>query len=283
MENKNNKNYQLNLLSEIRNFYKNNYGLSDISIVESVFNDVVDLFAGNKKGFLKCDTKYHDLLHTFQVVPPFLSIVNGWNKSGKFPKITKEYFEKGIIAVLLHDTGYIKTENDMDGTGAKYTFVHIQRSADFAKKYLLEKGFDEKYIKCVTNIIMCTGVKLDIDKIIFNSKEEKITGYALGTADLLGQMSAHDYIQKLHDLFNEFNEAYNFEDKNKLKKSGIAVFDTAEELIRNTPFFYENVVKERFKYMGSVYLYISENSENFIEKIEKNINSIIKLYLARQT
>ncbi len=266
-----------NLLNEIRNFCKKNYDAKDINLIEYIFNDVIDLFAGKKKGFQKCDTKYHDLSHTFQVIPPFLSIIDGWNNLGRSPKITFEYFQKGIIAVLLHDTGYIKTDNDREGTGAKYTFVHIQRSADFAKIYLPEKGFDEKYINSVNNIIMCTGVKLDIDKISFNSEEERITGYMLGTADLLGQMSASDYINKLHQLFDEFNEAYNFEGKDKLKKAGVVIFKTAEELIKNTPFFYDNVVKQRFKYMGSVHLCLSTNN-NFIEKIENNIDLIRRLY-----
>ncbi len=268
------------LLDEIRSFCKTNYNAPEINLIENVFNDIVELFAGKRKGFLKCDTKYHNLSHTFQVIPPFMSIINGWNDSRRSPEITLEYFQKGIIAVLLHDTGYIKTEDDIKGTGAKYTFVHIHRSTDFAKIYLSEKGLNSKYIDSVNNIIMCTGVKPDIDKISFNSEEERITGYALGTADLLGQMSTSNYIDRLYDLFDEFNEAYNFEGKDKLKKAGVVIFETAEDLIKNTPFFYENVVKERFKYMGSVYLYLSKKNDNFIEKIENNIGLIKRRYFS---
>lgn len=275
--------YKKDLLNEIRSFCKTNYNVSDIGIIETVFNDVIELFEGRRKGYLRCDTKYHDLLHTFQVIPPFISILNGWNMNKKKPEITLKHFQKGIIAVLLHDTGYIKTENDIEGTGAKYTFIHIQRSIDFAKRYLSEKGFDERYTKSVANVIMCTGVILDIEKIFFNSEEEKIIGYTLGTADLLGQMSSVDYIDKLHFLFEEFNEAYNFEGKDKLMKAGIRIFETADELIKNTPYFYENIVKERFRFMGSLYLYLSENNNsqnNYIKKIERNIDSIKKYYAA---
>ena len=268
------------LLNKIREIYKEHYKNDDIETVKGVLHDLMDLFSGNMKGYSKCDTGYHDIKHTLQVVPPFIGILDGWNKSNKPPKIPKELFDRGIIAVLLHDTGYIKADNDLEGTGAKYTFVHTQRSADFATAYLSKKGFDKDTIDSIKNIIMYTGVAVDYDKLPFNSEEEKLVGYALGTADLLGQMSADDYPAKLPTLYREFEESYHFEGIDKLRKQGMTVFDSADDMIKNTPSFYEGAVKERFKNMGSLFKYLTYHFDDernyFIEAIEENIKKIMR-------
>ena len=272
------------ILEHVRTIHAENYGDADLHIIETVFNDVIDLFSGKITGFQKCDTRYHDLLHTLQVIPPFIGIIDGWNKSKNTPRISKEYFDIGIIAVLLHDTGYIKISGDTGGTGGKYTFVHIQRSAEFAGHYLSGIGFDKNKIHRIQNIIMCTGVKIDFNNLPFQSEEERIIGYTLGTADLLGQMSAADYPEKLPALFSEFDEAYHYEGKEKLREMGMVIFESAEDLIKHTPSFYEVTVRERFEHMGSVYSYIPRHfndSRNFyIEAIEANIEKIKKTYLA---
>ena len=267
-----------NVLNLIRGVYRENYQDDNTELIEKVLSDVRDLFDGKRKGFLRCDTKYHDIFHTLQVIHPFVGIIDGWNKSGNSPRIPKEMFNLGLIAVLLHDTGYIKTEGDIEGTGGKYTFVHIQRSAEFADYYLSPMGFARNEIASVKNIIMCTGVLTDHGKIPFRSQEERLTGYALGTADLLGQMSADDYTEKLPALYHEFEEAYNYEGRERIRKKGIVIFNSMNDLIRNTPQFYEVTVMGRFKKMGSVYQYLAQHFKDsrnyFIDEIEDNIKKI---------
>jgi len=273
-----------NVLSEIKAVYQKNYNDSRIEIIERVFKDVIALFLGKKSGFQKCDAKYHDLVHTLQVILPLVYIIDGWNKSGKTPKISRKFFDVGIISVLLHDTGYIKSDGDTEGTGAKYTFVHVKRSAHFAVEYLSQIGFEKDLIPCVRNIIMCTGVSIDYNSIHFSSEEERITGYALGTADLLGQMSADDYLEKLPVLFSEFEEAYRNEGLEKLKEKGTHIFKNSDELIQYTPYFYEAVVMKRFHEMGSLQRYLAYhfgNSKNpYTEAIERNIQKIKHLSLS---
>lgn len=266
------------LLKKIKTIYKENYQDDSVEILEKIFLDISNLYNGKRKGFLKCDTKYHDFSHTLHVIPPFIGIIDGWNKSGNRPRISKKFFDLGIIAVLLHDTGYIKSEGDVEGTGAKYTFVHIYRSTVFAEYFLSLSGFSKKDITSVQNIIMCSGVSLDFKKIHFSSEEECLTGYALGTADLLGQLSASDYPEKLPELYKEFEEAYNYEGFEKLRKQGVMIYSSAEDLIRKTPYFYEVIVLERLKTFGSMHQYLTyhfKDSRNyFIEAIENNINKI---------
>lgn len=270
--------HPINILSMIRSNYLKYYHESNIEVIEVVLNDIIDLFSGRRKGFLRCDTKYHDLSHTLQVIPPFIGIIDGWNKSGNLVNISRESFCLGIISVLLHDTGYLKTIDDVEGTGAKYTFIHTQRSADFAGHYLREMGFKKQKISSVQNIIMCTGVKVNYKTLPFSSEEERIIGYTLGTADLLGQMSAVDYPDKLTLLYKEFEEAYRYEGKERLIKRGITIFESADDLIRKTPSFFENVVMERFKEMGSLYKYLTyhfnDARNHYLEAIQENIERI---------
>ncbi|MEW6571342.1 MAG: hypothetical protein AB1390_09245 [Nitrospirota bacterium] len=269
-----------NVLNLIRKVCKENYGDDNIHAVEKVLSDVRDLFGGKRRGFLRCDTRYHDIFHTLLIIHPFTGIIDGWNKSGKDPKIPKEMFTLGLIAVFLHDTGYIKKEGDIEGTGGKYTFIHIKRSAEFADHYLSSMGFSQEDIVSVKNMIMCTGVKVNFEKILFNSREERLAGYALGTADLIGQMSAEDYIEKLPALYHEYEEAYSYEGKERLRERGVVLFSSADDLIRRTPHFYEVTVKERFEKMGSMHQYLThhfkDSRNHFIDAIENNIR-IIKL------
>lgn len=266
------------IVNKIKAVYRDNFGSDDTGAVEGVLNDMIDLFDGRRNGFLKCDVKYHDFHHSLQTIPPFVDIIDGWNRSGNIPRIPKPYFDLGIIAVLLHDTGYIKTDDDVEGTGAKYTFTHIERSVDFAGQYLRQKGFDPHKVLSVQNAINCTGVSVTFEKLHFPSEEERIIGCALGTADLLGQMSAADYPEKLYALFNEFAEAYQYEGIDKLRQLNIKTFEDADDLLENTKSFYEEAVLERWKSMDSLYAYAAypyRGSRNpYIEAIEKNIQKI---------
>jgi hypothetical protein len=271
------------IIAGIKKIYQDNYGDDNTADVEMVLKDMTDLFKGKRSGFQKCDVKYHNIFHALHTVPPFVEIIDGWNKSGNSPKISKEFIDLGIIAVLLHDTGYIKAENDNIGTGAKYTFTHIQRSIDFSDHYLRQAGFDEHHILSVKNAIRCTGVRFSPESIHFGSEEERIIGYTLGTADLLGQMSSPDYPRKLLFLFKEFEEAYHFESKEKLLGMGIELFNSADELIKNTQYFFEEVAMNRFLTMGSMYKYLTYHfgiSNNpYVDAIRENIKKIQVLFI----
>jgi hypothetical protein len=271
-----------NIIARIKTAYRDNYGNDNTGIVEMVLKDITHLFKGRKKGFQKCDVNYHNIFHTLQTIPPFLEIADGWNKSGNSPRISKEYLDLGIIAVLLHDTGYMKTEEDNAGTGAKYTFIHIQRSIDFADQYLRNTGFSKHDILSVKNAIRCTGVSFHPENIKFKSEEERLIGYTLGTADLLGQMSSPGYPRKLFFLFKEFEEAYHFEGRKKLKGMGVKLFNNADELVEDAEYFYKEVAMDRFLKMGSMYKYVNNHfgtvNNPYIEAIEENIRKIQNLF-----
>jgi hypothetical protein len=192
-------------------------------------------------------------------------------------------FELGLLAILLHDTGYLKHRGDDQGTGAKYTLIHVSRSADFAKELLTEKGFAPAEIQAVQNMIRCTGVNVDLSQIPFQSDLEKIVGFALGTADLLGQMAARDYVDKLPILFSEFEESAQY---NAGKGSATGTFKTARDLMEKTPMFWEKYVLPKLNTdLGAVYKFLNSpyphGPNAYVARIETNL-SILRERLAKQ-
>jgi FPC/CPF motif-containing protein YcgG len=76
--------------------------------------------------------------------------------------------------------------------------------------------------------------------IPFQGELEKVAGWALGTADLLGQMAAEDYVDKLPILYAEFAEAARHTND---RTSFVGMFSSAEDLMQKTPAFWEKFVR----------------------------------------
>ncbi len=229
--------------------------------IEKVIQDVDNLFNGHFPGYLACDTHYHSFEHTLLLFPPFCQLAVALSR--KYPEtITPRDIELGLIAVFLHDTGYIRNDEDHSGTGAKYTFRHIDRSINFAYSYLPSLGYQEQDLVRVEQMISCTGVKPQVEQINFSSEGCRLLGYALGTADLLGQMSDHRYPEKLPLLFLEFQEAYSYEGPESLAEMEIQRFTSEKELIQNTPNFFKNLIHKRLEDMGGVYHLLEDPRKN---------------------
>jgi hypothetical protein len=122
-------------------------------------------------------------------------------------------------------------------------------------------------------MIRCTGVNMDLRSIPFQTRLETIIGYALGTADLLGQMAAKDYPDKLPILYSEFVEAAEFSEGRMPPGGGFA---SAEALMRDTPVFwekYDRVKIERdfcglYKFLADPY---PDGPNDYILRVEANI------------
>lgn len=271
----------MDALKEVKEIFRDIFEKHSLHMIEKVFGDVTNLFAGRMKGFHRCDTRYHDIQHTIKTVIVMIQIMDGWNKSGSLPIVSQRVFELGIIAALLHDVGYIKRLGDRKGTGAKYTFRHVKRSIEFARHYLSSLRYSRETIFSVQNMIWCTCNQTKLSNLKFLSKEEEIAAFSLGTADILAQMSVYEYLEKLGILFDEFREAYEYEGIDRLRQRGHTVFGTLDELIKNTPHFYETWIKNRFKDMDSVYRFItahhSEGRNYYMESLEKNLEKISTL------
>jgi hypothetical protein len=263
---------------EVQAAYLAMFPRGDRLFVPKVFGWVIDCFTGNYDGYLPIDARYHDFEHTLQVTLCLTRLLRQRHAAKATPEMTQRMFELTIIAILMHDTGYLKLRDDTQGTGAKYTLIHVARSADFARRLLREKNFSEAEIDAVRNMIRCTGVNADLSAIPFQAEWEKVLGFALASADLLGQMAADDYVDKLPILFEEFAESARHQTGDP-KATGM--FKSAEDLIRKTPLFWEKYVVSKITndFLG-VYRYLSqpypEGPNWYVQRIEQNIARVHK-------
>lgn len=247
------------------------------TFIPQIFGWAVDCFTGKYADYQPIDAQYHDFEHTLQGALCMSRILRGYHEAKAEPRMTQRMFELGIMAILLHDTGYLKKRDDMVGTGAKYTVVHVRRSADFAAELLTKKGgFTSSEILAIQNMILCTGINAALDRIPFQSELEKITGFALGTADLLGQMAADDYVEKLPVLYSEFAEATNYDAK---KGTSVSMFSSCADLMKKTPAFWDKFVRAKLERdFLNVHRFLSDpypdGPNQYVDRVEANIDRL---------
>jgi hypothetical protein len=129
-------------------------------------------------------------------------------------------------------------------------------------------------------MILCTGLDAALGIIPFGSELEKQMGWMLGTADLLGQMAAEDYVDKLPILYEEFAEAAQY---SRSKTHFIALYSSAEDLMRKTLAFWEKVVQTKLtRDFGGIFRYLNDpcpdGPNSYLERIEANMDRLRDLF-----
>ena len=261
---------------EVQKMYEDMFPAGDRDFVGRVFEWIEQCFTGRYAGYQAIDARYHDLEHTLQGTLCFARLLHGRHRAKAQPVLSQKMFELGLIAILFHDTGYLKQKGDNDGSGAKYTAVHVSRSAAFAQDFLSRKGFSETDIAAVQNMIRCTGIDANLPSIPFQSDTERLVGYALGTGDLLGQMAAPDYVEKLPVLYQEFAEATQYDPGHA---ESLREFTSAQDLMRKTPLFWQRYVLPRLnRDFGNLQAFLSDpypGGQNlYLRQIEENLGRI---------
>ena len=180
-------------------------------LIDRLFHDVSGAFHGRNRDFQAIDMRYHNFQHTLEATYCLIEIVAGRHRAGATPVLNRRDAELALMAVLLHDSGYLKHQGDLVGTGAKYTFVHEHRSCDFARRYLPFVGASPDEIEDICTAIKCTGPRNHIATQNFRRPETRLISAMLVTSDYLAQMGASDYPDKLVFLYREFEEGYEYE------------------------------------------------------------------------
>jgi len=261
---------------EVQAVYVAMFPQAGCSFVPTALGWLKDCFGGKYKDYQASDARYHDLEHTLQGTLCMARLLHGRHQAGAKPGVNQRLFELGLLAILLHDTGYLKKKDDAGGTGAKYTLTHVTRSVQFAEQFLEEKGIPVAEIRMVQNMIRCTGVNANLSLIPFQSEMEKTVGFALGTADLLGQMAADDYVEKLPVLYSEFEESARFYEG---KMASTQNFSGANDLVRKTPDFWTKYVLPKIKNeFWGLYRFLNRPYPNgpnyYIQRVEANIEKV---------
>lgn len=247
--------------------------------LSATFAETERLFAGHYPGYQRSDTAYHDLNHTCCATLVTAQILNGHLLSTQPPALTARDFDLAMAAALLHDAGYIKQVGDTGGTGAKYTLTHVERSAQFAAKFLAPLGVSPAEIRTVQQAIRCTAVTADPCRVQFRTDVDRFLACALGTGDILGQMAAPDYPERLPDLYREYAEAAAHE---KLQGFGIGSYRNATELLSRTRSFYNEFVQRMLEVQWegvhrALQHHFGNGRNAYFEAIERNLDRIDQL------
>jgi len=223
--------------------------------VTSAFNMAVSLYRGTYPGYQACNTEYHDLRHITDTFLAMARLIHGAVLDGE--TFTNRHIVLGLTTVLLHNAGYIQDEYDMEGTGSKYTAIHVQRSMDFLKRHGSELGLSYEEIAEGHSIILCTDLAVDISTIAFTSAKVELLGKMLGSADLLAQMADRTYLEKLLFLYYEFKEA------------GFGDYESELDLLRKTIAFYDFIAQRLKTALGATDRFMNSH---FASRWEIHVN-----------
>lgn len=218
------------VLAEVRRLFRAWYPASSFRPVAKAFALTRRLYLGRFPGYGPCRVEYHDLYHTLQVFSATARLLDGLRLSGR--SLPDGAAANLLVAALLHDTGYIQDASDHEGTGAKFTKTHVDRSAVFVREEAEAFGLAPERSAAIGRIILGTDLARPWAGIPFADPEEAFVASVLAAADLLGQMSDRAYLERLLFLYYEFREA------------GIEGYATAFDVLKKTAGFF-TIVKAR--------------------------------------
>lgn len=243
----------------------------DFTWISAVFRDMVNLYSGTYPGYRHCTTPYHDLKHMTGGLLTLASLLHGAHASGV--SLRERHVTLAMIAMLLHETGYIQREEDTSGTGAKYTLVRLNRTIDFVDQYFSANGYDGTDCDLCCTFIRATDMDQDLEAISFNSEEEKTMAMMIATADIIGQISDRTYLEKLLFLFHELSEVHVMGVKTEL------------DLLESTLDSYKQARKRMENNLGNVKCYLEQHFLNrweidydmYADAIDSNISYLSHL------
>lgn len=243
----------------------------DCAPVNTAFNFTVRLFNGDCPGYQACNTDYHDLYHTTDTFLAMARLIHGGALHHE--EFTDRQVILGLIAALLHDSGYIQAENDTAGTGAKYTTTHVRRSMDFLADSGAELGLTEDEIATGRAMILCTDLAVAIDDVEFPNPKTALLGKMLGAADILAQTADRLYLEKLLFLFYEFKESMigDYIDEVDLLRKTIGFYDIIDKRLKpisgTVDLFLTAHLAERWQIQENLYFKAVQNNKKFLVQI----------------
>jgi hypothetical protein len=213
--------------------------------VRKAFNTIVGLYEGKHQGFKACNTEYHDLRHTIETFLAMARLLHGAQLNGE--GFTQPHVALGLIAALFHDAGYIQEDHDGEGTGAKYTVHHEQRSAHLLERFGPEFGLSAEEIAAGRIMILGTDISMDHSKLTFPSTQIQLLCQMLMASDLMAQMADRSYLEKLLFLYHEFKEA------------DVGGYESELDLLKKTVAFYEFVAERLGTILDKVDRFLSSH------------------------
>jgi len=218
------------VLEEVHILFSDMFRNGDFTQISQVFEDVIQLFNGNFPGFKSSTTPYHNLKHTTDVFLAMARLIHGAHCQKA--ALNEVDVRLGLIAALMHDTGYIQKHSENYGSGAKLASLHVGRGIELMTRNLTLYGYSRDQILQCEQAILCTDLEKPLNTIPFHSPSTNLLGTMLASADLLAQTADRTYLEKLPLLYREFTE------------SGAGNYECEIDLIKDAPHF-NNRMNER--------------------------------------
>jgi len=195
----------------------------DLSRLDAAFGLLDRGFKGDLPGYNDLKTPYHNRTHTNEVVLCSARMLHGLQLAGK--GLDSEHIDAALIGALMHDVGYLMSDEEAAGSGAQFTSTHVMRGVEFTRKHLVE--LPATLLETTVKVILLTDHRQHPDWVKFDDPQQQRAAYATATADLIGQMANRAYLERLLLLYLEFEEA---------NMGGFANF---HELLEKTTLFYK--------------------------------------------
>jgi hypothetical protein len=236
----------------------------DLSRVTRTFSLLDRAFDGELSGYQKLKTLYHNRSHANEVVLCAARMLHGLDLAGE--GLDADHIDAALIGALMHDVGYLMTDEEASGTGAQFTDTHVLRGVEFARTHLGDLPPD--VLEATTKVILLTDHRKPSNWVKFDSLQQQRAAYATATADLIGQMANREYLERLLLLYFEFEEA------------GMGGFADIHALLEGTTAFYR-ITKGRLdhelnglsSHLGRHFSKEQDADRNFYtESIDRNLD-----------
>lgn len=262
------------LIERLQTGYRNSFGNQN-----PTYADLLACIAKIAlENIAKTDALYHNIDHTILVTLVGQEILRG--KQIKEGNVSPEDWLHCIIAWLCHDIGYVKgvCRCDKPGerlyqTGINKDMISVPNSATDASltAYHIDRGklFVEQYLSDC-QLIDINIIQRNIEHTRFpvppGETHKDTTSYPglVRAADLIGQLSDPEYLQKLPALF------YEFEETGTNKNLG---YKNPGDLRAGFPKFYKNVVHQYIE-EGLRYLELTPEGKKIVHNLTENIRTV---------
>ncbi len=175
----------------------------DLERIGQTFLLLRNAFNGKLAGYNSLKTPYHNTTHTNEVVLCSARMLHGLHLAGR--GLDAEHIDAALMGALLHDIGYLMTDQEASGTGAQFTSTHVNRGVEFAKRYLVD--LSPSLLNSTVKVIQVTDHRQHPDWVRFDNPQQQLAAFATATSDLVGQMANREYLERLLYLYFEFQEA----------------------------------------------------------------------------
>lgn len=240
---------------EINRLFRLLYPGADHALMDRAFADFAALYRGEYAGYQASDTRFHDVQNVMEVTLAMARLMDGYERSRRdSPPLGVRLFQLGILLALFHDIGYLRKTSDFTAlNGAFYTASHVSRGVQFLREYLPKVGFAELK-ETGAELLHFTGAEKRVADIAVNDPLLRFLGNLLGSAEIMAQMADRCYLEKCRDrLYPEFVEA-GLATKQTATGDEI-VYKSGEDLVQQTPVFFEAAVNRLEDDLDGVYNY----------------------------